>query len=210
MQRLGRPRYLDVFRSEYTNDYVRLSQLDLAIHEIKFHDIPGDVAEVGVYKGAFARVLNEALPDRNLYLFDTFEGFDPDQKQSEKQNHGLKNDEDFRDTSVDYVLGQMPHPGRCIIRKGLFPATAVGLEDRRFSFVSLDPDLYEPTLAGLEYFFDRMSRGGFIFVHDYNNDSYPGVKKAVLEFSERRGVPFIPVTDFCGTAIFPAQGKATS
>jgi O-methyltransferase len=104
----------------------------------------------------------------------------------------------------------MPHPDKCIIRKGLFPATAAGLEDCRFCFVSLDADLYEPILAGLEFFFNRMCRGGFIFVHDYNDDLYPGAKKAVLEFSERRGVPFIPVTDIYGTAIFPALGNATS
>lgn len=204
MVNLGRPRCLDVLQSEYTNEYVRLSQLELVIHEIKHHDVPGDVAEVGVYKGSFAAVLNRTLPDRNLYLFDTFEGFNPEQERSDKLKHGLKFKRDFTDTTVDYVLGQMPHPNKCIVRKGLFPASAAGLEDCRFCFVSLDADLYEPTLAGLEFFFDRMHAGGFIFVHDYNNTAFPGAKQAVRDFAERRCVPFIPVTDAYGTAIFPA------
>jgi len=37
MVKLGRPRHLDVMQTEYTNEYVRLSQLDLAIDEIKQH-----------------------------------------------------------------------------------------------------------------------------------------------------------------------------
>jgi len=204
MHKLGRPRCVDVTQSEYTNEYVRLSQLDLAIHEIKQHGVPGDVAELGVYKGTFAAVLNNALPDRNLYLFDTFEGFDPKQEQLDEQKHGLSYKRDFTDTSVDFVLRRMPHPDKCIVRKGLFPATAAGLDDCRFCFVSLDADLYEPILTGLHFFFDRMHPGGFIFVHDYNNVMFPGAKQAVLEFADARGVPFVPVTDAYGTAIFRA------
>jgi O-methyltransferase len=75
MEGLGRPRHFDTLRSEYTNDHIRLSQLELAIHEIKEHDVKGDIAEVGVYKGTFASVMNGAFPNKRLYLFDTFEGF---------------------------------------------------------------------------------------------------------------------------------------
>jgi O-methyltransferase len=210
MANLGRPRCLDVLQAEYTNEYVRLSQLELAIHEIKQHHVPGDVAEVGVYKGTFAAVLNRALPDRMLYLFDTFDGFNPEQERTDKEQHGLKFSRDFSDTSVEFVLGQMPHRDKCIVRKGLFPATTAGLENCRFCFVSLDADLYEPILAGLEFFFDRMSAGGFIFVHDYNNAMYPGAKQAVLDFAQRRSAPFIPVTDIYGTAIFPARATGPS
>jgi len=204
MVNLGRPRYLDVSQAEYSNEYVRLSQLDLAIHEIREQSIPGDVAEVGVYRGTFAAVLNRVLPERMLYLFDTFEGFNPEQEQSDMQKYGLSFHRDFTDTSVEFVLRQMPHPDKCIIRKGLFPTSANGLEDRRFCFVSLDADLYEPILAGLEFFFDRMHSGGFIFVHDYNCAGFPGAKRAVLDFSTKRGIPFVPVTDMYGTAIFRA------
>ena len=202
MPNLGRPRHIDVMQSEYTNEYVRLSQLDLAIHEIKQQNIAGDVAEVGVYKGDFAAVLNQALPERKLYLFDTFDGFPPDSELAEIQKRGLSHKRDFTDTSVNFVLNRMTHIDRCFIRKGIFPETATGLEDCRFCFVSLDADLYEPILAGLDFFYDRMAPGGFIFVHDYNNDLYPGCKQAVLEFAGARGVTFIPVTDIYGSAIF--------
>ena len=38
-------------------------------------NIWGSMAELGVYKGEFSACLNQMLPDRKLYLFDTFEGF---------------------------------------------------------------------------------------------------------------------------------------
>jgi O-methyltransferase len=199
---LGRPRHLDVMQVAYTNEYVRLSQLDLAIDEIKRCNTAGDIAELGVYQGHFAAVLNRTLPDRDLYLFDTFEGFEPEQEQFDKQMHGLVYKRDFSDTSVDLVMNRMPHPDKCVVRKGLFPRTATGLEDCRFCFVSIDADLYEPIRAGLDFFFDRTSPGGFIFVHDYNNAMFPGARRAVLDFAETRGAAFVPATDTYGTAIF--------
>src|SRR5437879_1566462 len=36
--------------------------------------IPGDAAEVGVFRGASARLIRLALPGKPLHLFDTFEG----------------------------------------------------------------------------------------------------------------------------------------
>ncbi|MGH9599002.1 MAG: TylF/MycF/NovP-related O-methyltransferase [Terracidiphilus sp.] len=191
-------------RAEYTNEYVRLSQLELAVHEIETQNVQGDVAEIGVYKGTFAAVLNLALPNRKLYLFDTFEGFSREQEQNDRQRHGLSFERDFSDTSIDVVLRRMKYPDQCIVRKGLFPETAAGLEDCRFCFVSIDADLYQPILAGLEFFYDRLSPGGFIFVHDYNNADFPGARQAVADFSSARMAPFIPVTDVFGTAIFRA------
>jgi len=186
----------------YTNEYVRLSQLDLVVDEIITNNVKGDIAEVGVYKGYFAAVLNASLPGRKLYLFDTFDGFNPSQELSDREQHGLSYKYDYSDTSVEAVMQLMPNPENCIICKGFFPETAVGLENSRFCFVSLDTDLYEPIFNGLEFFFDRLTLGGFIFVHDYNNVLYPGVKKAVREFSLSRNVKFVPITDVYGTAIF--------
>ncbi len=54
------------------------------------------------------------------------------------------------------------------------------LPERRFSFVHLDVDLYESTLAGLEYFYPRLIPGGVILSHDYS--ILAGVKKAFEDF----------------------------
>jgi len=56
-------------------DYVRYATLSLCYEEIAYHKLEGSVAEVGVFRGDFAKRLNLLFPDKKLYLFDTFEGF---------------------------------------------------------------------------------------------------------------------------------------
>src|ERR1022692_3821606 len=67
-------------------DYIRLSTLELVSHEINRKNLEGSVAELGVYKGKFARYINQYFPKRSLYLFDTFEGFDNRDVVAEKEN----------------------------------------------------------------------------------------------------------------------------
>ena len=55
---------------------VRLAALRLIADQIRERNAAGQTAELGVYQGAFAAEIGRLFPDRRLYLFDTFEGFD--------------------------------------------------------------------------------------------------------------------------------------
>lgn len=149
----------------------------------------GECAELGVFRGNFAKEINRYFPDKKLYLFDTFEGFHENDKTDFEVFAS-----DLTFTSESLVLSQMFHPEKCIIKKGYFPDSLEGLEER-FCFVSLDTDLYKPILAGLDYFFPRLVSGGAIFIHDYFDTTYTGVRKAVLEFSKRENASFSPLGD---------------
>jgi len=181
-------------------DHIRLATLELVAAEINARQLTGAVAELGVYKGKFARYINQYFPSRKLYLFDTFEGFDTKDIKSELQHNFSTGEQDFSNTSVEKVLAIMPHPEQCVVKKGFFPETAQGLTEA-FVFVSLDTDLYDPIYNGLNYFYPLLKKGGYIFVHDYNNDAYKGAKQAVLKFCEENNVTAVPVPDACGTAI---------
>ena len=158
--------------------------------------INGAVAELGVYRGDFAKEINRVFSDRDFYLFDTFEGFPEEDMDYEVTNNLLLNQVGkLANTSVELVLSKMPHPDKCVIRKGYFPDTSVGMEEKQFAFVNIDVDLYKPVLAGLEYFWPRIVENGYIFVHDYFSFSYAGAKKAIEEFSEKYGVGFTPIGD---------------
>jgi O-methyltransferase len=193
---LTRKRYID---KNYL-DYIRLSTLELVSHEILSKNIPGNVAELGVYKGKFAKYINNYFSDKTLYLFDTFEGFDNRDKTTETKENFSGGDQDFSNTSVEKVLAIMPFPKQCRIVKGFFPESAKGIEDV-FCFVSLDTDLYEPIYNGLVYFYPRLSKGGYIFIHDFNNDAYKGARKAVEQFCGENNVAFVPIPDLGGSAI---------
>jgi O-methyltransferase len=181
-------------------DYIRLATLELVSYEIAKKNLEGAVAELGVYKGKFARYLNQYFPTRLLYLFDTFEGFDNRDIMRDKQNNFSPADQNFSDTSVEAVLKRMPHPQICRPVKGFFPQSAKEIEDR-FVFVSLDTDLYEPIYNGLHFFYPRLVTGGYIFVHDFNNEVYKGTREAVEKFCLEQKISFLPIPDLGGSVI---------
>lgn len=186
---------------DYTGgDYVRLTALELCAREISRNRVQGAAAELGVYKGAFAKYINLHFPDRRLYLFDTFEGFHPDDLEAGERLGYSETRRDFSDVSPEAVLSVLSRPQNAVIEKGRFPQTAEGIEDE-FCFVSLDADLYAPTLDGLRWFWRRLSPGGYIFVHDYNNREYPGAAGAVREFCGEGRVSYTCLPDICGTAV---------
>ena len=190
-----------------THDYVRCRTMGLAAEEIRDNQIPGNVAEAGVFRGDFARRINIEFPDRKLFLYDTFEGFDSGQKKKEIEKQFTASSctdsyNNFRDTNVDMVLNKMPFPDQCIIRKGLFPDSASVDDSEAFAFVSLDLDFSEPILSALRFFYPRLSSGGYIFIHDYKNLDFKGVEAAVEIFEQEMGrLPKVPLPDSSGTLV---------
>lgn len=181
-------------------DYVRYATLGLCYDEIILNKVTGQVAEVGVYKGDFAKRLNALFPDRRLYLFDTFEGF-AEQDVSTDQKHGFSSGkQNFSDTSIALVKSKMVRPEQCIFKKGFFPQTAEGI-DEKFCFVSLDADLFAPIYEGLKYFYPRLEPGGYIFIHDFNNEEYKGARQAVQQFCREQKIHYTPIPDSGGTAL---------
>src|SRR4051812_7252812 len=94
-------------------DYIRLSSLELVADDINNKNLVGAVAELGVYKGKFACYINKYFPDRKLYLFDTFKGFDEKDVSAEIQNTYSSGAQDFSNTSIKQVMDIMPHPENC-------------------------------------------------------------------------------------------------
>ena len=183
-------------------DQVRLSTLELISFEINKRKLSGSVAELGVYKGKFAKYINKYFPERSLYLFDTFEGFDKRDVSSELQKKYSTGSQDFSDTSERAVLEIMPFPEKCIPIRGFFPESAKAVNPSEcFVFVSLDADLYEPIYSGLNFFSPRLVSRGYIFVHDFNNDHYKGARKAVEQFCAEQQIHFVPIPDSAGSAI---------
>ena len=171
-------------------------------------NVPGAIAELGVYQGNTAWLMNYYLPEKQFYLFDTFEGFTESDVATEKayaMSHAVAGD--FSDTSVGAVMERMHHPEMCKVRKGHFPETAAGLAHLDFAFVSLDADLYEPTMAGLEFFFPRLNEGGAILIHDYHNLRFKGVHQAVREYEQKlikdgdAPLKLVPLGDLHGSCV---------
>lgn len=179
---------------------VRIRALERFKNLCDMYGIRGSIAEVGVYQGDFAQIMNALFPESRLYLYDTFEGFDKRDIAKEENKAHVEIYRHYADTTIEMVFGKLPYPDKVVVRKGFFPDTAVG-EDDRYAFVNLDADLYAPTLAGLEYFWPKMVAGGTIFVHDFFAPEFTGVKKAVSEFMNRARINISPIGDYCTVSI---------
>jgi O-methyltransferase len=183
-------------------DTTRRDMLILLLRDICERGVQGEMAELGVYKGSTARLIHHYVPERKLYLFDTFSGFDARDVQRDHERTGLAvNPKSFSDADINVVMRNIGKINDNIeVFPGFFPASVpASLKDTRFAFVHLDADLYEPILAGLQFFYPRLTRGGILVIHDYN--SWLGARKAVQEFFRDKPEVPIPMPDKSGSAV---------
>ena len=176
------------------NDYVRLATLELLCRRLEA--VPGAAAELGVYRGFFARCINQLMPQRKLYLFDSFEGFGSEANASDSFQAAHQN------TAVEKVLSITPYPESVTVKPGFFPDSLGGLEET-FCLVSLDVDFYQATLDGLRYFWPRLSPGGYLLLHDWGSPKLPGVAEALRCYETELGgkIPAVPLCDMGGTLV---------
>lgn len=183
-------------RIERYHDDVRYSTLALAMQRLETENIAGSFAEVGVYQGATSLFMHTQSPHRTLFLFDTFEGF-----PRQDMEHGL--DERFKDTSVAAVGNLLGNSPVLQFRPGYFPETTIGLEDHKFALVMLDVDMYRPSLEVFRFFYPRLVRGGYFFMHDYNSlESERAVSRAADEFMSDKPELLMEIPDYFGSALF--------
>ncbi len=190
-----RPNDLQIFDA-------RAATMRLLAEQICEANIPGDAAELGVFRGGFAALINAAFPDRRLHLFDTFEGFsEADVALERGLGFSRAKAGDFGGTSTDLVRQKLPFPGQAAFYPGHFPETFGPCEDTVFAFVSIDADLYAPTAAALPLFWDRLSPGGVLLIHDVNSTQFGGAGQAVRAFCRERRLLPMPVCDLHGSAV---------
>jgi O-methyltransferase len=171
----------------YMPDAVRYKSLSLAIRRIEIDNIPGDFAELGVWRGITSAFLHSVAPSRTLHLFDSFEGFQ---------------DGRFKDSSPEFVRNRIGDCTNVVFHVGYFPETASSLKTT-FALVMLDADTYESTFAGLQWFYPRLNSGAYLFMHDYNSpESNAGVSRAWSEFSPSIKEKLIEIPDQWGSAMF--------
>jgi O-methyltransferase len=144
--------------------------------------LPGKFAEVGTYQGVTAKLIASVKGDRELHLFDTFEGLPP----SSDKDAGVHRTAQYA-CSMESVSSYLSDYDQVYFHKGLFPESTRGVEESQYAFVHFDVDLYEGTLACLEYFYPRMTPGGVLISHDYS--MLDGVHRAFHEFMADKPEP---------------------
>jgi hypothetical protein len=192
-------RFLANNEERNAGDLARFHFLTLACDQVVGERLPGDLAELGVYKGntAFLIAQTARRMARRAYLFDTFEGF------ADADLIGVDRDKvvEFDDTELASVKAFVGEDSTDFI-KGYFPESASALpNDITFALVHIDCDLYAPFRAGLEYFYPRLVPGGYLIMHDYSSLHWDGVERAVDEFFIDKAERIVPIPDRSGTVV---------
>jgi hypothetical protein len=192
------PKWLWANATNNSGDLARLYALMLNVKQVLAEGVPGEMAELGVYRGNSAAVLAyyARTSGRRLYLFDTFEGFDARDLQGVDRSRG----EDFSVTSLSLVRQLVGEQGVVYV-PGYFPQSIPPDIAERFSVVHLDCDLYAPMQAGLVFFYPRLSPGGLLLLHDYSSGYFPGAKQAIDEFVAKIPENLVLLPDKSGSAV---------
>ncbi|MFD3740956.1 TylF/MycF/NovP-related O-methyltransferase [Streptomyces sp. NPDC058629] len=181
----------------------RLNAFILATRYIARHNIPGDIVECGVWRGvsmqACARTLLSVGEDeRELYLFDTYEGMTPptaeDLRRDGRPAQELL-DAQGKDRPIWAVasledvqagFGHVPYPKeRVHYVQGRVEDTVPGRAPEQIAILRLDTDWYASTKHELEHLYPRLVSGGVLLIDDYGY--WQGSRQAVDEFLDKTG-----------------------
>ncbi len=162
--------------------------------------------ECGVFQGFSAllackvqRALSPDFDGSAFYILDSFEGLSapidedkilvtsPDGRSDRVASH----QERHFAVPLQTVSSHFTAFPKLNFIKGWIPAAFSDLPDTSWSFVHIDVDLYDPTLACLDYFFPRMVPGGVILNDDFSSPLFPGGGKAWAKFFEDRQLPYV-------------------
>jgi O-methyltransferase len=153
--------------------------------------VGGAMAEVGVFRGASARLMRQADTLRPLHLFDTFEGL-PEPAETDVEIHVGRFEKNEFSCSLLQVQNNLKTCANVHFHPGFFPATGKAVENEKFSFVHSDVDLYASTKSVLEFFYSRLLPGGIILTHDFA--TAVGPHRAFTEFFKNLPEPLIELS----------------
>lgn len=179
----------------------------------------GPMVECGVFNGFSAllacRVLERLRPGyrgAELFLVDSFAGLSAPAREdfvaindasggaalapSHPQGHFA--------VGLDVVMPRFAKYPEVSFVRGWIPPVLAALPERRWSFVHIDVDLHEPTLACLEYFIPRMAPGGVIVNDDFSSPLFPGGGRAWMTWFDAHPAPYIVLDS--GQSVYVAPG----
>lgn len=171
-----------------------------AVDYLAAHHIPGDLVECGVYRGghmllakSYARAAE--IPERRVWLFDTFAGMPPPHETLDVKYNGRKATDLRKDKSRgdNWLRCSLDNVRLRFAERGLLDARVTFVEGKvedtlrsghelpdQIAMLRLDTDFYSSTKVELEVLYPRLVKGGILVLDDYG--WWKGAKKAADDY----------------------------
>lgn len=182
-------------------DPERIAALITATRYLVDAGVPGAFVECGVWRGGSMRAVARTLlamraTDRDLYLFDTFEGM-PDPGAEDISYRGRHATRSLRRGSlaqgkaaVERTMTLTGYPEEAIhLVPGKVEDTIPEYAPERIALLRLDTDYYSSTKHELTHLFPRLATRGVLIIDDYGH--WHGARQAVDEYIGENGLALL-------------------
>lgn len=168
-------------------------------HYNNIDKIEGDIIECGCWRGGFSIFLSYLFPDRNIWVSDSFEGFQPtnDAKYGYDMERHTPNFthnsvgalavslEDVQNNFNLYALG---NEERIKFLKGFVKDTLPTAPINKIALLRIDVDAFSATLEVLDELYDKVETGGYII---FDDSCLYETRDAIKEFFNKRNLPLV-------------------
>lgn len=199
----------------------RMAALVNAVTYLTERQIPGDIAECGVWRGGSMMTIALTLlargdRSRSLYLYDTFDGMSSpteddrnldgvpaaEQLKRDPKGTGIWCYASLEDVRENILSTGYPEDKVHLI-KGKVEDTIPATIPSRLSLLRLDTDWYESTKHELAHLYPILHANGILIIDDYGH--WQGARKAVDEyFHENGGRVYLHRIDYTGRILVRA------
>jgi O-methyltransferase len=171
----------DAVKGSTMVDVYRCHELYSLVRQLA--SIPGDLVEVGVWRGGTAALIAGAAPEKAMHLFDTFAGV----AKADTSHDTLYTGGEHADTTaaeVEELFARLAL--KCTLRIGTFPDQTGEELPPAICFAHIDVDTYSSAKDSFSAIWPRIPPGGVVVFDDYGFWGCEGVTQAVHEI--RAGV----------------------
>lgn len=142
----------------------------------KINSLEGDIVECGVWRGGYSIFLSHLFQDKNIWVCDSFEGFQPLDKgkyKYDRERHIPDMSHNFGNIGVsleevqnNFKLYGLETDPRINYLKGFVKDTLPTSGIEKISILRIDVDAYSATLEVLDELYPKVVKGGFIIFDD--------------------------------------------
>ena len=194
-------------------------------HKQQIEKINGDIVECGCWRGGFSIFLSKLFPEKNIWVSDSFQGFQPlahakYEYANERHTPSMTRNavgplsilfDETYNNFIDYGLEQDINDGRIQFLKGYVKDTTNPdtCKIENIALLRIDVDAYSATLEVLDNLYNKVTTGGYII---FDDSCLTECRDAIRSFFKKQSldIPLFHPTDNTELDVFSSYTRDDS